>query len=136
MPAKEAARISHWNARPYAVHNPHGKPVVDLPAIYGFNNGGDPGLLFADLLAEDGTPLGNHVCSAEGYMPSDLGCLEETRPDRHEAFRAHYPGGYRMEFVGYADVQSHEGLTLAISRYIDKQESDVDRKALGESRTQ
>jgi hypothetical protein len=81
--------------------------------IYGFNNGGSAGLLSAVLIAEDGTTLGGHACSAEGYMPYDLGVIEGSRPDRHETFRAHYPEGYRMEFVPYADVAGHAALKEA-----------------------
>lgn len=102
--------------RATVVHNPNSLPIEQLPVIYGFNNGGSTGWLAAVLLAEDGTYLGGHCCSDEGYMPHDLGILEGTRPDRHEAFRAHYPDGYRMEFVGYADVRQHPGLMAAIKR--------------------
>lgn len=97
----------------WAVHNPHNKPLEDLPVIYGFNNGGSPGWYAATLLAQDGTCLGGHTCSSEGYMEHDLGILEGTRPDRHETFRAHYPDGYRMEFIGEADVRTHAGLLEA-----------------------
>lgn len=110
------------HGRPAAVHNPHGKPVAELPVIYGFNNGGRSDWLHADLLAEDGTYLGGHICSDEGYMPSDLGVLEGTRPDRHEGFRAHYPDGYRMEFVSRSAVPGHERLREALKRHNEKTE--------------
>lgn len=109
----EAQHLSLWEGKRYAVHNPHNKPVEDLPVIYGFNNGGGGGFLSAILMAEDGTCLGGHCCSSEAYMPSDLGVLEGSRPDRHEAFKEHYPDGYRMDFVSYEDVQEHEGLRKA-----------------------
>jgi len=102
-----------WGDRGWAVYNPHDKPLSDLPTIFGFNNGGGGGFLSAVLLAEDGTHLGGHGCSAEGYMPHDLGILAGARPDRHETFRAHYPDGYKMEFVGGAAVEAHAGLQLA-----------------------
>ena len=109
------AQHQHDHAgRKVAIHNPHNKPIDELPVIYGFNNGGRPDWLSAVLLAEDGTPLGGHICSAEGYMPHDLGILEGTRPDRHEGFQKHYPDGYRMEFVSYSDVDGHDGLMRAI----------------------
>ena len=110
-----AAHTCEWNGRPLAVHNPHGKPVEELPAIYGFNNGGKPGWYSGELIAEDGTALGGHICSSEGYMPHDLGCLEGARPDRHETFRAHYPDSYRMEFIGEATVMTHAGLLHAVA---------------------
>lgn len=105
-----------WGGQPVAIHNPHGKPIDDLPVIYGFNNGGSQGLWSAVLLAEDGACLGGHACSAEGYMPHDLGVIEGSRPDRHETFREHYPDGYRMEFVPGAEVLSHPGLEAAYQR--------------------
>ena len=97
-----------------AIFNPHGRPVAELPIIYGFNNGGSPGWYSGCLIAADGMGLGGHLCSAEAYMPHDLGILEGTRPDRHETFRAHYPDGYRMEFIPLEDVKrGHAGLLEA-----------------------
>lgn len=112
----EAQHAMQWNGRPLAIHNPQGKPLGDLPVIYGFNNGGSAGLLHAQLIAEDGTALGSHCCSSEGYMPHDLGCLDGARADRHETFRQHYPDGYRMEFVSHGDVDAHAGLKVAFER--------------------
>jgi len=103
----------------YAVYNPHNKPFDELPVIYGFNNGGSKDWLQAELMAEDGTYLGGHICSAEGHMPHDLGILEGSRPDRHETFRKHYPDGYRMDFVSYADASKHEGLKHAFELYAE-----------------
>lgn len=111
-----AEHVATYNGRPVAVFNPHEKPIAELPTIYGFNNGGAPGWMNAVLLADDGTGLGGHICSAECYMPADLGVLEGTRPDRHETFRAHYPDGYRMAFVPAAEVRSHAGLMAAYQR--------------------
>lgn len=93
----------------YAVHNPHNKPIDELPVIYGFNNGGEPGWYHAQLIAQDGAALGSHLCSDECYMRHDLGILEGSRPDRHEEFQKHYPDGYRMDFV----QPDHEGLLKA-----------------------
>lgn len=97
----------------FAIYNPNGKPVEELPYIIGFNNGGSPGWFSGQLIAEDGTGLGGHLCSSEAYMYGDLGLLEGSRPDRHEGFRAHYPDGYRMDFVSYADVLGDERLARA-----------------------
>ena len=110
----EAQHVYMYEGRRTAVFNPHRKPVSDLPVIYGFNNGGEPGWMSAVLIAEDGTALGGHLCSSEAYMPADLGVLEGTREDRHEKdFQTHYPDGYRMEFVSHSDVPSHEALNAA-----------------------
>ena len=95
------------SGRGWAVVNPNGVPIADLPVIFGFNNGGPYGWMSGLLVAQDGTHLGGHVCSNESYMPSDLGVLEGSRPDRHEEFLKHYPGGYRMEFVSFDAVRSH-----------------------------
>lgn len=99
-----------------AVHNPNDMPEHMLPVIYGFNNGGEPGWMHAALIAEDGTPLGGHICSNEGYMPGDLGIIEGRSEYRHETFRKHYPDGYRMEFVSYGEVKHHVGLQEAFRR--------------------
>jgi hypothetical protein len=96
-------------------------PVQGLPVIYGFNNGGSCGWLSAQLLAQDGTRLGGHVCSHEVYMPADLGVLENTRPDRHEEFQRHYPHGYRMVFIGHPEVFTHRGLLAAIELHSTKE---------------
>lgn len=111
-----AEHLHKVEGRGYAIYNPHGKPVSELPVIYGFNNGGPSYMLSAVLMAEDGECLGGHGCSSEGYMPHDLGILEGTRPDRHETFKAKYPDGYRMDFVGANDVMTHPGLEAAYQR--------------------
>lgn len=98
---------------PYAVYNPHNKPVDDLPVIFGFNNGGEYGWMHACLLSEDGAGLGSHLCSAEYYMRGDLGIYEGSREDRHEGFRHYYPDGYRMAFVSKEDINSCEALLNA-----------------------
>lgn len=108
--------LTEWNGHKYAVHNPQGKPLNKLPVIYGFNNGGSRDWWSGVLLAEDGTALGGHVCSHEGYMRYDLGILEGSRPDRHESFQKHYPDGYRMEFVSLEDVATHPGIEAAYKK--------------------
>lgn len=108
----EAQHLLEWEGKEYAIYNPGGKPIEELPTIWGFNNGGSPGWYTACLLAEDGTGMGSHVCSSEGYMPHDLGILEGSRPDRHEGFRKHYPEGYRMDFVSHDDEALRTPLEL------------------------
>lgn len=49
----------------YVIFNPHDKPETELPVIYGFNNGGSDDWWYGCLIAEDGTGLGSHICSAE-----------------------------------------------------------------------
>lgn len=113
----EAEHLLKMDGLAVAVFNPLARPIVELPIIYGFNNGGSPGWYTAQLLAESGHGLGSHICSSEAYMPHDLGILEGTRPDRHETFRKHYPDGYRMEFVA-GDPRGHAGLMAAYERSV------------------
>lgn len=108
-----AEHLLKLEGRPYQFYNPENKPIESLPVIFGFNNGGSEDWWHAQLIAEDGTALGGHICSHEGYMRHDLGILEGTRPDRHEAFRQHYPDGYRMAFVPLSEVESCEALKRA-----------------------
>lgn len=115
-----AQHLAEWEGKGYAVYNPHDQPLHMLPVIYGFNNGGAPDFLAGVLLAEDGSCLGSHICSDEGYMRHDLGILEGSRPDRHETFREHYPDGYRMDFVGAEEVTGHIGLTEAYRKNQEK----------------
>lgn len=100
---------------PYAIYNPHNKPVDELPVIYGFNNGGSPGFMHGALVAQDGEYLGGHLCSSEGYMYGDLGIIEGARPDRHKGFAEHYPDGYRMDFVPSDAIDGHAGLQAAFA---------------------
>lgn len=88
------------------IFNPKNKPLEELPYIMGFNNGGSPGWLHAAAIAQDGTVLGGHCCSHEGYMEHDLGIIEGARTDRHERYRAHYPEGYLTRFVPSEQIES------------------------------
>lgn len=110
----QAQHEVEMEGRSWSVFNPHDKPLADLPIIYGFNNGGSPGWYSAVSIAQDGTALGGHCCSAEAYMPHDLGILEGTRPDRHkDSYQKHYPGGYRMVWVPTEDLAGHPGIDEA-----------------------
>lgn len=134
-PAAEALYIAQHRyeleGRKRAVFNPNDKPIDELPVIYGFNNGGRSGWYSAVLLAEDGTGLGGHICSDEGYMEGDLGIIEGTRPDRHaNAFQKHYPEGYRMEFVPGDEVKQHEALNRAFALNQAKAKSEAPAEAM------
>lgn len=98
------------------VFNPKGYALKELPIVFGFSNGGQPGFMHALAIAEDGTVLGDHMCSDESYMPADLGLIEGRRPDRQAAFAAHYPDGYRAEFVTAAAIPGHARLLAALGR--------------------
>ena len=84
-----------------------------MSKIYCFSNTVDGGEGIAYAMAEDGTVLGSHLCSHEGYVPHDLGVNEGSRPDRHETYKKHYPNGYEMEFVRNSEIDNHEGLQKA-----------------------
>jgi len=106
--------LSAWKNSTWKIFNPQTKPLEELPVIYGFNNGGSPQWWEGCIIAEDGTYLGGHICSNEGYMPADLGVLKGCRPDRHENFQKHYPNGYKMEFVGSSLIDEHEEFQKAL----------------------
>lgn len=110
----------------YAVFNPQNKTIGELPVIYGFNNGGAPGWYDATAIAEDGVVLGGHLCSANCFIPYDLGILEGARPDRHEKdYQKHYPDGYRMEFVPKEEIKGHVALKRAFDLNKLQQLEDV-----------
>jgi hypothetical protein len=110
-----AQHLMDWEGKGYAVHNPHGKPLGELPVIYAFSNvvGGGDGICYA--MAEDGTVLGSHWCSHELYAPHDLGVVAGAREDRHQCYRTHYPDGYRMDFVHAVQAKEHAGLMAAFA---------------------
>lgn len=91
-------------------YNPGGLRVDQLPVIYGYNAGPPGGPCFrAVALAEDGTVLWTHGCTDEGYMPADLNLLGPFGQ-----YEAHYPGGYRCEFV--PSSTEHAGLQAAVAK--------------------
>lgn len=85
-------------------------PEAAKPKIYVFSGvaEGREGPCYA--MAADGIVLGSHWCSYEGYAPRDLGVIPGSRPDRHQHYAKHYPGGYEMEFVRAAEIDNHAGL--------------------------
>ena len=135
-PAAEALYLAQhqyqMEGRNVAMFNPNDLPIWDLPIIYGWNNGGGSGMYSGVLLAEDGTGMGGHMCSHEGYMLNDLGILEGSRPDRHETFREHYPEGYRMEWVPSDQVLTHVGLEAAYQINQVKRVAHEQTKLIGE----
>jgi hypothetical protein len=92
----------------------------ELPVIYVFSNRKDGGEGPYYAIAQDGTCLGSHYCSNEGWGRVDLGFALGSRPDRHETYAKHYPDGYRMEFVSSAEYEDHEGLKAALAENLGK----------------
>ena len=50
-------------------------------------------------MAEDGTILAGHVSSSESWAKIDL-----TSGSKRHLYEAHYPNGYRLEWVDYDDI--------------------------------
>jgi hypothetical protein len=115
----------HWEVDVFSrsdfdIYNPHGRPMCELPTIWGYNAGKCGSAMWhAQLVADDGARLGGHVCSSEGFMYGDLGILKGSRPDRHAEFRDHYPDGYKMDFVPHAEVPTHDRLQKALKVSIE-----------------
>ncbi|MEM9286780.1 MAG: hypothetical protein AAGA36_00430 [Pseudomonadota bacterium] len=102
----------------FAVFNPLNQPVHQLPWIIGFNNGPDSyGNYLGVLVSENGAILGEHICSCEGWMLSDLGIRDGTASWRHETFKEHYPDGYRMDFVSFDEAHQDMRLRNAFDLY-------------------
>lgn len=80
------------------------------PKIFVFSNvhGGGEGPCYA--MAEDGTVVGQHYCTCEGWAAHDLGVTSDWH---HEEYKAHYPNGYEMEFVPVSKISSHAALQEA-----------------------
>ena len=106
----------------FKVFNPNNISTDELPTIYGFNNGGYKQSYTGILLAEDGTELGQHLCSDESFMLEDLGIIDGWQNDRHEVFKKHYPQGYKMDFVSHEYAKTHEGLQHAIKKSYESRE--------------
>ena len=93
------------------------------PKIFVFSNvvGGGDGPCFA--LAEDGTVVGSHYCSHEGWASHDLGVTSDWH---HAEYKAHYPDGYEMEFVRSSEIDAHEGLQAALKRNHEQAKAEGD----------
>jgi hypothetical protein len=63
-------------------------------------------------MAEDGYVLASHVCSHPSYGPHDMGITSNWK---HEAYQAHCPNGYDLEWVDGSPLD-HEGLNAAFAK--------------------
>jgi hypothetical protein len=89
-------------------------PLNPLPKIYVFCNGCSPAWHNFVAIAEDGTGLAGHVCSAHGYAAHDMGVNENGW--KRDIYAAHYPDGFEVVYVevrGTDDLQAHPGLAAA-----------------------
>jgi len=64
-------------------------------------------------LAEDGTFLAAHVSSSEQFAKHDIGLTSERK---HDAYRAHYPNGYELEWIDDPSPGKHAGLDEAFAK--------------------
>lgn len=79
--------------------------------LYLFNNGSTfEGCNNCYSMADDGTVLGNHICSHDNYMLHDL----HDRKDRLETIKKHFGNEpYEVELIPSNKVESHQGLAEA-----------------------
>lgn len=54
------------------------------------------GDMHCSAIAEDGTALGGHLSSNEGFARHDMGVTSDWK---HEGYRAHYPAGFEVVWV-------------------------------------
>jgi hypothetical protein len=75
-------------------------------AVSGSTRGGD---VMGEALAEDGTGLGGHLSSSVAFARHDMGLTSDWK---HNIYAAHYPSGYRLEWV--EDAATHGGWQAAL----------------------
>ncbi len=84
-------------------------PEAAVPRIYVWCNSCSHEWHGMVALAEDGTCLAQHVCSAHGFAAHDMG-IEPTGWQR-DKYEAHYPDGFVVEWV--ENAREHAGLDAA-----------------------
>lgn len=91
------------------------------PRIYCWVNARNgPDWLVSVGVAEDGTYLAGHVSSSEGWARHDMGFGESLW--KHDLYKAHYPGGFELVWVGDYDAQIRidERFVETIARNIEQ----------------
>lgn len=110
----------------YLVHNPHGKPVEELPIIYG--------AAVADLkdlgvggktITQEGMFLANWLSSNEEFLKSDLGIVEGGKASMKVLFDRVYPDGYRTEYVSLKDHDTHPVIGPILKAVEAKVDADI-----------
>lgn len=82
--------------------------------IYGFNGGGEPNYYIAVAMDSEGAVVASHLCSAESFMPFDLG-MSKGATRKHDIYDAKYgAGNWETEFIPSSQHATHEGLQKAI----------------------
>lgn len=88
--------------------------MIEPSKIFVFCNSCSPGWHSAIALAEDGTALAGHICSAHGWIPHDMGLTSDWK---HEVYKKHYPEGWGLVLVEPVDDPlKHPGAAAAIAR--------------------
>jgi len=69
-------------------------------------------------LAEDGTGLGSHLSSSLTWTQHDMGVISDWK---HENYRAHYPDGYELVWIGeWPREGTHPQFDAAYARNLAK----------------
>lgn len=89
-----------------------------LPRIYVFCNNCSHEWHVMLALAEDGTALANHICSAHGFANHDMGIDENGW--KRDLYATHYPRGYVVEWV--EKPREHAGVSAAYAKNQAKRE--------------
>lgn len=83
--------------------------TVSKPKVFLFiNSGAGTDMVMSMAMAEDGTVVGGHCSSSNGFAKHDIGA---TSTWHHDGYAKHYPDGYECEWVD--DVKGHAGLMAA-----------------------
>jgi hypothetical protein len=100
----------------WTVFNPSGRPLSELPVVYGYEVMFKWKVSFVGLLSAAGDSYA--IAIGRGIdAPSRLGVVSGSRPDVDQYLRARHPNGYRMEFVPWVDFEAHEGLAKALMNH-------------------
>lgn len=81
----------------------------ELPRIYVFCNSCSHEWHSMLALAQDGTALAGHVCSAHGFASHDMGIDEGGW--KRDLYAKRYPGGFVVEWV--ESPRTHAGVARA-----------------------
>jgi hypothetical protein len=82
-------------------------PKIFLWCVPGGWRNGD---VIGYALAEDGKGLASHLSSSEDFSKHDMGLTSNWK---HEAYQAHYPDGFELEWV--ADFENNEAFKAAFA---------------------
>lgn len=88
---------------------------MSTPRIFVFCNSCAPQWHSFVAIAEDGTGLAGHICSAHAYADYDMGIAEDGR--KRDLYLAHYPDGFEVMRVDFHEAMaSIPAFKLAVER--------------------